>query len=924
MFLDRSSQTAMTEIATAATGWWATRSFPVSAEDASGKEKPADPFSELRRREMPQVWDIIAAKIEACKILAEEAIRRAGAASACVRRYMERHNELWLATYAGRGWTPENRDLVYPADQTSLGWTCVRRDEAVYLSQVTPASAFRSIFDFTKSVYGIPWHSRGKAGGVLTVDWDVVNGLSDDGKRDLNDLMRVFEDTIAFLNSEEESRFQVVLRSVNVSGSAEQVYRDLVDRLRSQLGARTCTLFLADSAGTQLRIAATTLEIENHANIPAYSFGEGLTGWVAKNRRSLRLRDVANESELKAIAPDLYWKKEWEEPVEYTDRLGHLTFVAAPVLDQGRVLGVIRSWLKDGTGEFERADQILMELVAERAASLIKTALGLGWKPATPPAGAATDGMQVLCDMLAGALTELTPAIGASFAVYPEANTEGGWVGLAGIFREASTQTSSRTASDSPPLTVEPPAKEPSLLFVDLLDPDDRTRPIGKALLAYEEESQKEEAERGRSVVGFLSRVATFIQPLRDATRKSKELKRLHEIGRNLAQQTDLAAVLERVREAALEESGMDTGTIRFYDATRGMWVLHASARGSGPEPAYLPNNSILSRSAHSEGPVYVRDTHIDVDRRAYSTSLPAGELKNYFDDCKSSVHIPIRKGRTCLGLILLDSTERVIDLSEDQLDYLEILAGYAALAVSVYRAQESRLKLAEPFALLGVMLGGFLHDIRNQLNNAIAVLTVMGDEYFDPRRLPDKIADLRQLLARIHSVCIDLARFASQGTSAAVESVDLNSVVDRVLANTEGWEKNRVRVHKGYHKGSPTIRGNAIQIEIAMRMVIQNAVEAMPSGGDLYVETEAGDATILRFRDTGIGMDRVTLEKCRDGFYSSKPGGTGLGVRVVEGIMLRHGGRIEIESELNVGTTVSLLFPRIKENEHAERSAGR
>jgi len=301
----------------------------------------------------------------------------------------------------------------------------------------------------------------------------------------------------------------------------------------------------------------------------------------------------------------------------------------------------------------------------------------------------------------------------------------------------------------------------------------------------------------------------------------------------------------------------------------------------------------------------------------AYSDSLPESEQRQYLNDCKSSVHIPIRMGRNCLGLVLLDSTERTIALSEDQLDYLEILAGYAALAIAVYRAQESRLKLAEPFALLGVLLGGFLHDIRNQLNNAIAVLTIMADSYCDPLRLPEKVADLRQLLARIHSVCIDLARFASQGISSVVEFVDLNALVDRVLTNIEGGEKSRVRVHKCYG-GSQAIRGNAVQIEMAMRMVIQNAMEAMPSGGDLFVETEISDATILRFRDTGIGMDRVTIEKCRNGFYSSKPGGTGLGVRVVEGIMLRHGGRVEIESELNVGTTVSLLFPRLKESPNA------
>ena len=110
-----------------------------------------------------------------------------------------------------------------------------------------------------------------------------------------------------------------------------------------------------------------------------------------------------------------------------------------------------------------------------------------------------------------------------------------------------------------------------------------------------------------------------------------------------------------------------------------------------------------------------------------------------------------------------------------------------------------------------------------------------------------------------------------------------------------------------------PRVSGNAAELREALTNLIFNAVDAMPEGGKITVSAEEeGGGVRITVRDSGVGMSDDERERCLEPFFTTKgERGTGLGLAVVYGIIQRHEGRIEIESEKGVGTAFSLWLPQ-------------
>src|SRR5690606_17934150 len=99
--------------------------------------------------------------------------------------------------------------------------------------------------------------------------------------------------------------------------------------------------------------------------------------------------------------------------------------------------------------------------------------------------------------------------------------------------------------------------------------------------------------------------------------------------------------------------------------------------------------------------------------------------------------------------------------------------------------------------------------------------------------------------------------------------------------------------------------------IEAALVNLVKNALEAMPEGGQLTVRTRITRHGIaLDLIDTGVGMDEATAMHMFDPFYSTKDGGSGLGLPTARKVVEAHGGRIDVQSELGRGTKFTLEFP--------------
>jgi two-component system NtrC family sensor kinase len=110
-----------------------------------------------------------------------------------------------------------------------------------------------------------------------------------------------------------------------------------------------------------------------------------------------------------------------------------------------------------------------------------------------------------------------------------------------------------------------------------------------------------------------------------------------------------------------------------------------------------------------------------------------------------------------------------------------------------------------------------------------------------------------------------------------------------------------------------PPVRADFGQIRQALINLIINACDAMPQGGRLTVETAADEAAgvvEVRIGDTGCGIPADVLPRVLDPFFTTKDKGTGLGLSVVYGIVERHGGSLDIASQVGMGTTVTIRLP--------------
>jgi len=109
-----------------------------------------------------------------------------------------------------------------------------------------------------------------------------------------------------------------------------------------------------------------------------------------------------------------------------------------------------------------------------------------------------------------------------------------------------------------------------------------------------------------------------------------------------------------------------------------------------------------------------------------------------------------------------------------------------------------------------------------------------------------------------------------------------------------------------------PVVMADQNQLKQVFFNLTKNAVEAMPPGGRLRIRSHADDDNVyLLFGDTGSGIKQDDLVRLFQPYHTTKPGGHGLGLMIVQRIMRAHGGQIGIESKENVGTLVTLQFPR-------------
>lgn len=423
-----------------------------------------------------------------------------------------------------------------------------------------------------------------------------------------------------------------------------------------------------------------------------------------------------------------------------------------------------------------------------------------------------------------------------------------------------------------------------------------------------------------------------------EAESRARNLGLIHDVVEKLIGLTDVQRVTEIASDLIAQNFAYELTGVALFDQDGNLTLT-----GIGGTAASLVKEALRAKHASMlqgiVGRVAITGQSLlvnDVAESPFYISLP-----NW--DAGSEMCVALKDGDAILGVINVES-QRTNAFTQNDLLLLESLAGilsavissagqYQKLQATVEQLQtarmelqeriaaqkmaESRLVQAAKLAAVGEMAAGIAHELNNPLTTVSGFTELVLEEI--PENQPAH-ADLELVLReaqRARSVVRRLLDFARQTDSTRTRS-DITEIVGDALSLTNHLlHTSGVFVHTDLAKNLPWLGVDRNQIKQVILNLIHNAMHAMPAGGTLHLSTalrrrDDKDWVAIIIRDSGTGITPENVDHVFEPFFTtrSKEGGTGLGLSVSYGIVVDHGGMIDVESKVGEGSVFTVWLP--------------
>jgi signal transduction histidine kinase len=229
-----------------------------------------------------------------------------------------------------------------------------------------------------------------------------------------------------------------------------------------------------------------------------------------------------------------------------------------------------------------------------------------------------------------------------------------------------------------------------------------------------------------------------------------------------------------------------------------------------------------------------------------------------------------------------------------------------------------NRARAAERLAEVGTLTGGLAHEIKNPLSTVLLNLQLLQEDLnpSDPAhaRIVNRLNTVTREASRLRDILDDFLRYAGK-IELRRQDVDLNDLLEELVDFfSPQAQLNRVQLR---FKRNPTPLKASIDPRLIKQAVLNlmiNALQAMPNGGELILSAtpapSANPHAVIDVIDTGPGIPADQTAKIFQAYYSTKKGGTGLGLAMSRRIVEEHGGQIGVKSEANKGSDFYIELP--------------
>jgi signal transduction histidine kinase len=380
----------------------------------------------------------------------------------------------------------------------------------------------------------------------------------------------------------------------------------------------------------------------------------------------------------------------------------------------------------------------------------------------------------------------------------------------------------------------------------------------------------------------------------------------------------DLQSLSKRIIETITQTMGVEKASLFLLNEEKGSYSLFESKNikmtASTPE---LSKDDPLPHYLKKIGEIIIKE---ELAKGANISEL--NDVIKKMSLLEAEMSIPLISKGQLIGMINLGYKFNKDIYSHEDIELLSTLANQTAIAIENARLYEdlkrskSYIRRADRLASLGTLTAGLAHEIRNPLV-AIKTLTQLLPERLDDEEFRNQFLQIASgEVDRISSLVTELLDFA-RPSDPKLELENINTILDGMLllASTE-TKKKQINIIKYFASDLPPVQIDREQIKQVFLNILLNAVDATRENGKITVKTKSfikpgGEPFAqIEFTDTGCGIPEEYLEDIFNPFFTTKSTGSGLGLSISNQIIQDHRGYIDVESQVDKGSSFFINLP--------------